>query len=388
MRKGFFPIFLKEFQRLLTSPRLLFLAVILPCGIFLYYASLLQQGVPRKFPVVLLDQDKTNTSRKLGRMLNATSSLNIITEVENQQDGEKLIRTDQAFALLVIPVNFEKNMYRNISSQLVCFYNNNYLLAGGLINKAFQSTVGTLAAQAHINGLTQQGLTQKQAIAATSPISTKQHILFNPYTNYSYYLTVSLMPMALQVIMIVVSIYVLGSVLKERKGRELFVASRGNVWISFWAKSLPYTILFSIVGFFMNSLLYYKIGITLRGNFFIVNIYFIVFVLVCQLLGLFYVSFNKDLRTALTLGGSYSAIAFSFTGYTFPKEGLPDVIQYISYTFPFTSYLRFIIDYAIRGIEIGSLNFGYIIAFMVFCALGFISMPRYNRLLKKGGYYA
>ncbi|MCT6869322.1 ABC transporter permease [Apibacter sp.] len=388
MRKGFFPIFLKEFQRLLTSPRLLFLAVILPCGIFLYYASLLQQGVPRKFPVVLLDQDKSNTSRKLGRMLNATSSLNIITEVENQQDGEKLIRTDQAFALLVIPVNFEKNMYRNISSQLVCFYNNNYLLAGGLINKAFQSTVGTLAAQAHINGLTQQGLTQKQAIAATSPISTKQHILFNPYTNYSYYLTVSLMPMALQVIMIVVSIYVLGSVLKERKGRELFVASRGNVWISFWAKSLPYTILFSIVGFFMNSLLYYKIGITLRGNFFIVNIYFIVFVLVCQLLGLFYVSFNKDLRTALTLGGSYSAIAFSFTGYTFPKEGLPDVIQYISYTFPFTSYLRFIIDYAIRGIEIGSLNFGYIIAFMVFCALGFISMPRYNRLLKKGGYYA
>ena len=370
MRKGFFPIFLKEFQRLLTSPRLLFLAVILPCGIFLYYASLLQQGVPRKFPVVLLDQDKSNTSRKLGRMLNATSSLNIITEVENQQDGEKLIRTDQAFALLVIPVNFEKNMYRNISSQLVC------------------STVGTLAAQAHINGLTQQGLTQKQAIAATSPISTKQHILFNPYTNYSYYLTVSLMPMALQVIMIVVSIYVLGSVLKERKGRELFVASRGNVWISFWAKSLPYTILFSIVGFFMNSLLYYKIGITLRGNFFIVNIYFIVFVLVCQLLGLFYVSFNKDLRTALTLGGSYSAIAFSFTGYTFPKEGLPDVIQYISYTFPFTSYLRFIIDYAIRGIEIGSLNFGYIIAFMVFCALGFISMPRYNRLLKKGGYYA
>ncbi|CVK15641.1 ABC-2 type transport system permease protein [Apibacter mensalis] len=387
MQKGFFSIFISEMQRLLTSPRLIFLAVILPCGLFLYYASLLQDGVPRKFPVVLLDQDKSNTSRKLGRMLNATSSLDIVAEVENEKDGEKMIRTDKAFALLIIPRNFEDDIYRNIDTQVVCYYNNNYLLAGGLINKAFQSTVGSFAAQAHINGLTQKGLTQKQAIAAASPIITKQHILFNPYTNYSYYLTIALMPMSLQIIMMVVSIYVLGSVLKDRKGRELFVRSKGNVWVSFWAKILPYTILFSIIGFFMNSLLYYKLGVPLRGNFIIVNIYFIVFVIVCQLFGLFYVSFNKDLRSALTLGGSYSAIAFSFTGYTFPKEGLPNIIQYLSYTFPFTSYLRFIIDYAIRGIAIGSLNFGYIIAFMVFCLLGILSMPKYNRLLKQGGYY-
>lgn len=387
MQKGFFSIFINEIQRLLTSPRLMFLAVILPCGLFFYYSSLLQEGVPRKFPVVLLDQDKSNTSRKLARMLNATSSLNIVNEVENQGDGEKMIRTDKAFALLIIPINFEDNIYRNIDTQVVCYYNNNYLLAGGLINKAFQSTVGSFAAQAHINGLTQKGFTQKQAIAAASPINTKQHILFNPYTNYSYYLTIALMPMSLQIIMMVVAIYVLGSVLKDKKGRELYVRSKGNVWVSFWAKTLPYTFLFSIIGFFMNSLLYYKLGVPLRGNFTIVNIYFIVFVVVCQLFGLFYVCFNKDLRSALTLGGSYSAIAFSFTGYTFPKEGLPDVIQYLSYTFPFTSYLRFIIDYAIRGITIESLNFGYIIAFMVFCLLGIISMPRYNRLLKQGGYY-
>lgn len=387
MQKGFFSIFLNEVQRLLTSPRLMFLAVILPCGLFLYYASLLQEGVPRKFPVVLLDQDKSNTSRELGRMLNATSSMDIVAEVENQQDGEKMIRTDKAFALIIIPANFENDIYRNIDTQVACYYNNNYLLAGGLINKAFQSTVGSFAAGAHISGLTQKGLTQQQALAATSPINSKQHILFNPYTNYSYYLTIALMPMALQIIVMVVSIYVLGSVLKDRKGRELYVRSRGNVWVSFWAKTLPYTLLFSLIGFFMNSLLYYKIGIPLRGNFLIVNIYFIVFVIVCQLFGLFYVSFNKDLRSALTLGGSYSAIAFSFTGYTFPKEGLPDVIQYLSYTFPFTSYLRFIIDYAVRGIAIGSLNFGYIIAFMIFCLIGFASMPGYNRLLKKGGYY-
>ena len=388
MKKGFFSIFKAELLAMLTSPRLVFLMILVPVGLFLYYASLLKQGVPEKLPIALYDQDGTKTSRQLTQMLDASSTLDIVSEVSSQLEGERAIKTDEVMAFIIIPADFEKDLFKGNSTQVVCFYNGQYILAGSLINKAFQTVVGTFAAGAHIKSLMQKGQTTSQAYVSTSPVNIDTHILFNPYTSYSYYLTLSLMPMALQIVIMVISIYVLGSVLKQRKGRELFVASRGNIWVAFWGKILPYTLLFSIIGFFMNSLLYYKIGIPLRGSFLVVNLYLIVFVVVCQLISLFFVSVCTSLRAALTLGGGYAAIAFSFAGYTFPEEGMPLSIQYLNYIFPFTSYLRLTVDYAIRGIPFNSFNLRYIIAFIIFCGMGLSALPFYNRLLKKGGYYA
>ncbi len=388
MKKGFFSIVKAETLRMLTSPRLLLLTLAIPVGLFIYYFGLLNQGVPEKLPVALYDQDKTKTSRQLARMLNSSPTLDITTEVSSQQEGEKLVRTDEVLAFIIIPSHLEKDLFRGNNTQVVCYYNEQYITAGGLIDKAFRTTVGTFSAGAHINNLMQKGQTSAQAMTNTTPISIDTHILFNPHTNYSYYLNLSLMPMSFQVVVMIVTIFVLGSVLKNHKGRELFVASRGNVWVAYWGKILPYTFLFSIIGFFMNTLLFYKIGIPLLGSFFVVNLYLIVFILVCQLMALFFVSVCSSLRAALTLGSGYTAVAFSFAGYTFPEEGMPVSIQYLNYIFPFTSYLRLIINYAIKGISIGTFELKYIIAFIIFSGMGLMAMPLYNRLLKKGGYYA
>ncbi|MGM5631052.1 ABC transporter permease [Apibacter raozihei] len=386
MFKGFFSIFGSEVVRIITSPRLLFLIIGIPLGLFIYYTSLLNSGVPEKLPVVLYDQDRTQTSRQLGRMLNSSSSLNIVSEVFSYKDGEKKVRTDEALAFIIIPDDFEKNIFKGNSVSVVCYYNSQYILAGGIINKAFQTVVGTFSAGAHIKALMQKGNSSYQALAATSPVNTDKHILFNPYTNYSYYLNLSLMPMSIQIVIIVISIFSLGSVLKYDQGKELLEVGNQKIGVICMAKLLPYTIIFSIIGFFMNSLLYYKIKIPMHGNIWMINLYFIFFIIICQCVALFFVSLSTSLRAALTIGGGFAAISFSFAGYTFPEEGMPTVIKFINYCFPFTSYLRLTINYAVRGMNINIYDWKYILALIIFLILGFVSMFIYGNKLKKGGY--
>jgi len=138
----------------------------------------------------------------------------------------------------------------------------------------------------------------------------------------------------------------------------------------------------------MNALLYYKLGIPLRGSFLGVNIIFFAFVIVLQSLGLFIASITTSFRTALTIGGDYTALAFSFAGYTFPALGMNKFIQYLCYIFPFTSYMRFIVDYAVRGITYNDNQKAYIIGFAIFAIFGIIGVPFYHIKLKKGCYDA
>ncbi|MDR2224332.1 MAG: ABC transporter permease [Flavobacteriaceae bacterium] len=386
MKKGFLSIFKSELVRIFTTPRLLSLMLGVPLMLFVYYSSLLKEGVPRDLPITILDQDNSKLSRQLGFMLDATSSMKISHQVSSEVEGQKDLRRGDSYAFVVIPKDFQRDIQKGVHTNVMCYYNGTYLLPSGLINRDFQMVTGMFAAGAKMKTLQQGGLMPKQALTQVSPIRTEAHVLYNPYTSYSYYLNLSLMPMGLQIIIMVVSIYVFGSVLKYKRGGELLEKANGNYLVAIFGKILPYTMVFFFIGVFMNALLFYKIGIPFKGNIFILNLFFLSFIVVCQCIAFFMASVMSSLRTALTIGSSYAALAFSFAGYTFPPEGMSTFIQYFNYLFPFTSYMRFTVDFAIRGFAYNGAQKNYIIVLALFVCIGIIAYPFYAKKLKKGGY--
>ncbi|MHC5353386.1 ABC transporter permease [Myroides sp. LJL115] len=388
MKKGFSVIFKEEVKRLFTTPRLILLTFGVPIFLFIFYISLFNQGVPTNLPIVVLDDDKSQLSRQLKMMVQSTSTLAIYEEVADALQGEKLIRQGKAFAMIIIPKDFQKNIQKNSYTSVTCYYNGEYILPGGLIMEEFQTLGMMFAAGARIQTLEQGGLTPDQALAMVNPINTDFHILFNPYTSYAIYLNLSFMPMAFQIVMMIVSVYAIGRTLKYQRGRELLDKANGNVMVAMLATLLPYTIIFMILGFFMNCLLYYGVGVTLNGSFLVVNLIFLSFVIAIQSMAFFLASIFDSLRLAMNVGADYAALAFSFAGYTFPEDGMSNFIKVINYIFPFTSYMRFTVDYAMRGIMFDTNQYGYAIAIAVFTCMGMIGIPFYAKKLQKGGYDA
>lgn len=386
MKKGFLAIFKEEFQRLCNTRRLMLLTFGVPIFLFIFYASLFNDGVPHNLPVIVLDSDKSQLSREFKRMVESTSTMAIYTEVQDELEGEKYMRKGEAYAFIIIPKDFERDIQKNVNTSITCYYNGEYILPGGLILQEFQTLGMMFAAGARIQTLEQGGLTPDQATAMVQPINTDFHVLFNPFTSYAIYLNLSFMPMAFQICMMVVTVYAIGRPLKYQRGKELLDKANGKVYIAMLGTLLPYTFIFMVLGFFMNSLLFYKIGVTLNGSFLVVNLIFLSFVIAIQSMGFFLACIFNSLRLSMEVGADYAALAFSFAGYTFPENGMSGFIKVLNYIFPFTSYMRFIVDYAMRGIMFDANQYGYAIGFAVFACLGAIGIPIYAKKLKKGGY--
>ncbi|WP_317165480.1 ABC transporter permease [Myroides sp. LoEW2-1] len=386
MKKGFVSIFKKECIRIFSSPRLLLLMIGIPALLFFFYSSLLSENVARNLPVTLLDLDKSSVSRQLVRMIDANATMDIAYEVTDELEGQRTVRTGKSFALIVIPKDFHKNVQNGLAPNVMCYFNGQYLLPAGLIQRDFQLIAGSFAAGAQIEILKKKGMMPEQTKGVITPIGTDSHTLFNPFLNYGAYLNLGFLPMAFQIVVMIVSIYALGNVLKYKRGHELLEQANNKVFVAIVGKLLPYTIVFFIVGFFMNSLLFYKIQAPLNGSFAFINLITLSFIIVCQSMALFVTSVVTSLRTAMTIGGGYTALAFSFTGYTFPPEGMSNFVQGLNYIFPFHSYLRFVISYAVRGISFNGMQRTYLIVLSVFVVIGIISAPIYYLRLKKGGY--
>lgn len=348
----------------------------------------MNEGVPTKLPVAILDQDKTPISRQLGLMFSASATIDLKYNVNDELEGQTLVRKNDAYAFIIIPKDFQRNIQKGQYTTVSCYYNGQYLLSGAIILKDFQTVAQTFMAGVVLETLEQKGLTPNQALSAILPINTDLHVLYNPYTSYSYYLNIAFMPMALQIMIMIMAVYTFGLVLKQKKGHELLEKGGHKVYVIILGKILPYTIIFFTLGFLMNSILFYKIGTPLRGSFIGVNLIFFAFVVVMQSVGLFIASVTTSFRTALTIGGDYAALAFSFAGYTFPALGMNTFIQYLCYIFPYTSYMRFVVDYAIRGIMFNDAQRGYVIGFAIFAMFGVIGVPLYHKKLKKGAYNA
>lgn len=386
MKKGFISIFKEECIRIFTSIRLLLLMLGVPVFLFFMYSNLLSEGVARNLPITLLDLDKSSLSRQFARMVDANATMEIAYEVADEWEGQQTIRTNKSYALIIIPRDFQKHAQKGLAPNITCYYNGQYLLPAGLIQRDFQLVAGSFSAGAKIEVLKKSGNMPEQAMGNVMAIGNENHTLFNPYLNYGAYLNLGFLPMAFQIIVMIVTIYALGNTLKYNKGRELLKQTDNNIVAIVFGKILPYTIVFFIVGYFMNSIIFYKVEAPLNASFFMVNMITLSFIVVCQAIAIFITSIVTSLRTAMTIGGGYTALAFSFAGYTFPPEGMSGFVQGLNYIFPFHSYLRFVINYAVRGISFNAMQSAYMLVFVIFLLLGLLSIPLYYRRLKKGGY--
>lgn len=385
MKSGFLKVFYTEWKKFFRSPRLMVWVLVVPLALFFFFGALFQNGVPRDLPVNVVDYDNSILSRKLLRFVDASPVMAIAAQSPNEADAEIALRRGDVFATVVIPAGFGEMIYQGKSPQAICYVNNQFILPAGLIQSAFLATAGTFSAGVKLDKKQKKGQSYAQALSAMSAVKTDKHILYNPYMNYNYYLSLGLLPMMFQIVVMVVSAYVLGLVMKRRKAEKLLRLGEASVWAVLTGKLLPYTLLFLLMGWFMNQFLFVNLGIPTQASFSGLMLVTGLMIVAYQALAVFFVSFSKDLRSALTFGGGFSVLAFSFSAYTFPMEGIPAPMQVLAQVFPFTHFLKAYVNTAVRGLPVLE-SFPQLLALLAFVLVGAVSAFKFHKLLKNNGY--
>ncbi|QZE15804.1 ABC transporter permease [Halosquirtibacter laminarini] len=349
LKKGFWGVVYREISMMRQKHLLMWLSIFLPLISFLFFTSLFSKGVATDLPVVVVDRDGSSLSRKMTKMVDNTQAMKVAFKETNLLDAKRHLYEGDAYGILFIDEGFSKDIYKGIAPRVVGYYNNAYLLPGGLVNKGLTTVVKTFAAGLNIQGNLRKGQNETQALISTVPLSLDTHIWVNPTTNYFYYLVTSLLPVMLQIFVVMCTVYAIGTEFRDRTSTEWLEMTDGNMLIALAGKLTPYFGIFSIVGFFMNTLLFKMFQVPVIGSLTFVNIGLLVMILADMGVGILFLCLNPSLRMAMSFSSFYGAVAFSFSGLTFPFHSMPSLAVYMSKLWPFSHYLDLLLGQVFRG---------------------------------------
>lgn len=369
----------RETRRLIHQPMYLVLMVILPVVSFSFFAILFGQGAIRNVPIAVLDEDNTTLSRKVVQMIDETPTAMVSYGIQDMAEGERLMREGKVVAIVQIPDSFEKSILSNSQTHLENYVSGTNITVNGLLSKDIQTAVTTFSAGIQLQLLMKQGLTEAQAMAQLMPVRFDKHVLFNPHINYGYYLAPSFMPMMLMIFVVMVTIFSIGTELKNATSRDWIQTGGGSIWAALIGKLAPITAVMFLISLVMLIINFKVVGTPLNGSLAVILLGTLLFILGYQSISVLIVSLLANLRLSLSIGGGYSVLAFTFSGLTFPIMAMWEPMQWVSRIFPFTYYTDIFVDQMLRGTPwVYSLpDLGWMLLFIV---LPLLCLPRLKRV--------
>lgn len=378
----------RELHRLIHTPVLVYSALVLPVALTLLYVAMFWRGTVHDLPVLVYDGDRSELSRQLVRMVDATPSAEVVGYVEGIEQGRQALVRGEADALVVIPEGLQSDVLGGSGgAEVAAEISGARILNCGLLKRDLTTVFQALNIGIETQMLGARGIPAEKGYAMAYPIAFDKHILFNPYGSYAYYLLPGLLFLALVITVSVVTVYVVGSELKYGTAGEWVATAGGSIARALTAKLTPYVVLFGLLSVFMNTLLYRFLGlpfhgqeaaILVAGNLFVVLAYMAVSVML--------VAATANMRLSMSIAGGLATASLSLCGLTFPAIGMYPVIVALAKLFPFTWFVDLFIEQSLRGAP-PARALGDLAALGVFVLATTLFMRRLRRVATEAKYY-
>jgi ABC-2 type transport system permease protein len=379
-------VFIREADHIRKNAAYRFMLFTGPVIAFVILFFIFQKGVVKEIPVAIVNQDESSLSIKIENNIEAASEVTITLRTPDMFQAREAMERAEVDAIIQIPEGTEKSVLSGAEAPIPIFINGTNVLKAGLLQRSILTTIRTISGGIQLKKLIASGLSEKQAMDRIVPVKIDQHILFNPFLNYNFFLNSALMHLMLFLFVLLSSIYSLGIELKRGTGHELLMCSNRSVRMAILGKLAPFTIIFAGLAMLIDFIMYKMLGAPLNGNPLILFIGQVVAIVTCQLMGIIFVGLTNNLRFALSLGSGYSMIGMTFCGLTFPIEGMPKIAQFFTSIFPLTWWEQLYIDQSLYNAPVKN-SMVYIGWLLVFQIVSLAFLPLYKKYLTNKRYW-
>jgi len=384
--KSFQRIFMREIRHIFRHKPTLFISIVGPLFSLLLVYFIFIDGVPRKLPVAVVDDDFTSFSRTTCRMIQATPIAEVHRSYQSLLDAKNALEKGDVDAVVYVPSGTEKNVITGHQADIALYINNTNLLTSGLLTSGLKKALATISTGVKLKYHVSKGKNWQQAYDNSMPILLQSKILFNPYLNYSYFLVAALLPMLLMIFTMLSTGYGIGRELYNGSGKMYLGIANNNFAAAIFGKLLPYTLASFCMTMIMNVFLFDIIAMPIRGSFPVIILSEICMIFSYQAIVIFLIAIFKNLRLVLSIASAYIMMALTFSGLTFPLYAMPTEAHVFSQFFPFTHWLQIFIGQAMRG-EPLFISFKSMYWFVLFIVLGILSLPRLQYILQNPKYW-
>ena len=348
------------------------IVVMLFCTIF--YLTFLGDGVPSKLPIGVVDYDNSSLTRNFIRQLNSTQ-LGEVIMYDDYASASKDMETGEITSICVLPEGMYADVQAQRKPEFTFYVNTLYFLGGSLAYKDILTMINLTSGAVKRQVLRMKGMSEYAIMGQLRPVDIDIHMIGNPTMNYGAYLANMMLPGVLQMVIVILVIYSLGTELKYGTSRHLLEISGGKIMPAVGGKMALYTLLFTSLGFSLMLLLYWVMGFPLKGSLALMLLDMFLLVIASEAVGIVIIGCVPVLRFALSIGALYSVMAFSLTGFTLPVDAFPAAIRGISEIFPLRHYYLFYVQNGIFGTGFAGV-WKEIVHLMLFQLLPFLVLLR------------
>lgn len=384
--RGIYNVLRREVLAIIRDRLYLASVVILPVIMMLFFAVMFSDGSITELPIAVVDNDNSSLSRELASMVDATPGVNISHQSASVEEANARMLRGEIYGYMVIPNDFEGCIVGSRPASVNASISATNLSAAGVLRRDIQQAVTTFSsgvAMSRLVALSSGG----QVMAEVLPINMHTHTVANPYMNYGYYLAPIFMIVGVIIFTMLSTIYAVGRELRYATAPEWMTAAYNSLPVALFGKLLPITIMMSMMMQLVMFIMFVIMGMECMGSYFVLTLASLLFVIAYQSIAVVIVSITANMRLALSIGGGYAVMAFTFSGITFPIVAMYGIAQLFSRLFPLTYFSRIFINEAMLGVDI-SYSIGDFGALVLFAMLALIVYPRMSRVVRDSRYWS
>jgi len=322
MLQAFWYAFSSECKEIYNSYYKLFLITLFPFVSFVLIIVIFYKGVAYELPVVYFDQDKTKLSRTTLFDVESSPTIKLTDEMLSVKDGIQKVQENKAYAFIIIPKNFYRDILLKKQPKITVMLNTQYLLVGKILKSALLEVSGMGSAKVDFVQNLAKTPASPQALANIAPLKLYTVAFFNQYKNYFYFLVIALLPSIWQIFIVIATLVSFGTLFKAKKEREFF--HKKYLEVEILGRMFPYTLAFFFWGVVYMMYIYGEQGWNFHGSWSVMIGAIFITVVAYQAMALLFFVTGFDYARSLSLGAVYTAPAFAFLGVTFPIYSMND----------------------------------------------------------------
>ncbi len=370
----------RELRRMASKPIYWFCMIAAPLFCFVFFTSLMAEGLPTDMPLGLVDNDNTTTSRSLARNLDAFEMTSIKEQYANVTEAREAVQRGDIYGFYYIPKGTTRKAQRQ-ELPVVSFYTNySYLVAGSLLYRDMRTMSELASGAASRTVLYAKGATERQAMAFLQPIVIDSHAINNPWLNYNVYLSNVILPGLLMLFIFMVTVFSIGTEVKYNTVHDWLIMARGSMFHALAGKLLPQTLIFFLIGIAFAIGLYGVLHFPCHCGLPTMLLVMFLGIIVAQGLGVFMFAMLPTLRMSLSFASLWGVISFSICGMSYPVMAMHPTLQGLSLLFPLRHYFLLYVNCALDGYPLMNAA-PYVVGLLLFAMLPLLLLRRLKKML-------
>ena len=348
LRRAWFVMW-KEVIELRQDPRIfgiIFIAPVVQLAVLGYAAT----TDVRNVPIVIADSDRSSSSQELIARFTGSGIFDLVDVVSTEAEVDRYLEHGDAWMVLVIPPDYGQNVGRGRPAVV-------QVLADG--SDANSTNIALGYATNLVTGYSQEIAARRpmaaEATTSYGGIEPRVRVWFNPTLESRYFMLPGIF--ALLLLVVTSNLSSMGIVREREVGtlEQLNVTPLGRFELIL-GKLLPYGAIGLIDVVIVLLVIVFWFEVPLRGSFWLRVAMSLVYLLTTLGLGLFISTISNTQQQAMMTSTFFFLIPMMYlSGFVFPIENMPDVIQPVTYLLPLRYFVIILRGSFLNGVGLETL---------------------------------